>query len=501
MTRVFLGCAAALLLLAACSRGPGEDVLRREVQEQLTRQVKPGLLELASLHRRGSSPLPAAGGTRRIIVYYNATLRLLEDYDFGGWETLSPASLAYAMGATVKGMFGIKPQNRAGDLVHVYGSASYEWSGVGWTRVAAVPSDVTAVSVIGNTAPPSRSKTLVDALDAMVDRPPPGVDPTEDKIISEELGRAEESIRRRLDRRKHIYTFASGPRGGEYARFGTAILDTMKKAGVTVTLRNFETEGSVQNAWLLFRGDADYALIQSDVAAHAVAGDDQFARGGPLATLRALGSLFPEPVHIVVAAGSSIHDITDLHGKRVDIGLPSSGTQYDAVAVLEAYGLRANDLGEVKQGGFAAALAHLRAGTLDALFITTGAPNRRLQELSARNEIRVLPLRHSSIEHLVAQHPGLVRIVLPVNTYPGQAEAIPTVAAAALLVTTNDAPDTEVERVLACVFTQLDFQAAGSAEGSKVSRRTALQGITIPMHQGASRYFGSAAAPPTGAGP
>ena len=60
----------------------------------------------------------------------------------------------------------------------------------------------------------------------------------------------------------------------------------------------------------------------------------------PVTTLRALGSLFPEPIHLVVAAGSPIREVADLRGKRVDIGLPSSGTRYDAVMVLEAYGLR-----------------------------------------------------------------------------------------------------------------------------------------------------------------
>jgi len=493
---------AALFLLASCSRGPGEEALLKEMQEKLSQQVKPGLLEVVSLHRKGSSPMPASeNGARRLVVYYNTTLRFKQDYDFGSWEKLSPASLAYALGATVKGLFGIKTQNRAGDLMHVYGSSTYEWSAGGWKSIASAPIGVTTAPAIGNTAPPLRSKQLIDKLARMVDIPPPGPDSSVDNVISEELDRAAESIERRLDRRKHIYTFASGPQGGEYDRFGKALVDSLKKVGVTVAVRNFETEGSVENAWLLSRGEADYALIQNDVAAHAVAGEDQFARGGPLSMLRALGSLFPEPIHIVVRANSSIQRVADLRGKRVYIGMPNSGTQYDALEVLKADGLGVRDLANAREGGFEDAVKLLRQGSLDALFVTIGAPNRILQELSARNKIRLVQIQNQTIDRLIAQNTGLVRFTLPANTYPGQTEEVRTVAATALLVTTSDAPDGEVERVVNFVFTQPDFQSGGSAEGFKVSKRTALQGITIPMHPGASRYFSAKVSPPKKAQP
>jgi TRAP transporter TAXI family solute receptor len=478
-------------MLVGCARGPDEATLRREVQEKLAKQVKDGLLELASLGRKGSAPLPSGEqGTKRLIVYYNAILRFRQDYDFAGWEQLSPASLAFALGATEKGLFGIKPQNRAGDMVHVYGSSTYERSGDVWKSVAAAPGAVTAAPDPENTAPPSRSKQLIDKLAAMVDIPPPGVDPRQDEVISDELQRATENIQRRLARRQHVYTFASGPRGGEYARFGAALLASVKKLRPEMALRNVETEGSVQNAWLLARGEADYAIVQADVATQAVAGRGPFARGGPLTTLRALGSLFPEAVHVVVPAASPIRTIDDLRGKRVDIGPSGSGTHYSAVAVLAGHGLGVRDLGEASERGREEATRRLGAGQLDALFVTIAPPARDLQKLAAGTGMRLLPLASRSINRLLAENPGLVAMTLPVNTYPGQGEPVPTVATTALLVTTTDAPDAEVENVVSFVFAGADLAAAGSAEGVKATKDSALRGITIPLHPGATRFFG-----------
>jgi TRAP transporter TAXI family solute receptor len=491
-TRATLWVGLAVLtatMVGGCGRGPDEAALRREVQEKLTRQFKDGLFEVASLGRKGSAPLPAGEErTKRLIVYYNAVLRFQQDYDFGGWEKLSPASLGYALGATEKGLVGIKPQNRAGDVLYVYGTSTYAWLDGAWKSAATPQGAMATAPDRENTAPPSRSKQLIDKLAAMVDLPPPGIEPGRDEVIADELDRATTNIQRRLARRQHVYTLASGPRGGEYARFGTAFVESVKKLRPGLAIRSLETEGSVQNASLLASGEADYALVQSDVAAEAVAGRGAFGRDVPLTTLRALGSLFPEAVHVVVPAASSIGSVDDLRGKRVDIGAPRSGTRHSAVAVLAAHGLEPRALREVREEGPEEAARRLAAGQLDAFFVTIVAPARSLQELGARSRMRLLALSNRSIERLVAEKSGLVAMTLPANTYPGQNEPVATVATTALLVATAETPDAEVEKVVGVVFGGA-LAAAGGVEGVKVSKDSALRGITIPLHPGATRFF------------
>lgn len=481
----------AMLGLIGCSRGPADiSALQSQVQERLTQQLRPGLLEVTAVKRQGSAPLPAVGeGGERVVVYHNLTLRFAEDYAFGSWEKLSPASLTYLLGATEKGVIGIKPENKAGDLLYVYGSSTYERRDGAWQSVASAAVGSTSKPNLDNTAAPLRSKQLIDKLAAMVDVPPPGVGPNEDKVISEELDRAEENIQRRLERRKHVYTFASGPREGQYLRFGEALVAGIATAGVKVDIRNRETEGSVQNVRLLLQGDADYALVQSNVAANAVAGVAPFVPGQGGTRLRALGSLFPEPVQIVVSAASPILELADLRNKQVDIGTANSGTQHDAMQVLAAHGLKTSEL-KLRQEGGEAALRHLQNGEVDAVFITMAAPARSLQPVAMRSGIRLLSLQDSAVDKLVEQNHGLVPITLPANTYAGQSSPVRTVATVALLVTTSEVPDIEVERLTRGVFGGLDFSVLGSAEGTRVSKQTALLGITIPLHPGASRFFG-----------
>jgi TRAP transporter TAXI family solute receptor len=488
--------AVVILLAAGCSRGPDASALRTEVQGKLDQRFKPGLFALTGFRRQGSAPLPATdSGAKRLAVYFNATLRLTQGYDFGGWEALSPATLAQVLGATDKGIFGLKAgESRPGEVVQVYGSSTYEWAGDRWRSVDAAPAGVTRPPEPGNAAPTSQSKQLIERLAAMVDIPPPGVPPADEALISEELERALRAITARRERRKHVLTVASGPEAGEYHPIATAVVRRAGTLDRAVKIRNAETAGSVENARLIGTKDADYALIESNVAAMAAAGDGPF-RGGAVTSLRALGSLFPEPVHLVVPAASPVRTVADLRGKRVAIGPPDSGTRADALAVLLAHGLTEKDLAEAVDDGLEGAAARLRAGRLDAFFATVGAPARELQRLAARTPIRLLSLDVPAIERLVTERSGLVRLVVPLNTYPRQTEDVTTVAATALLVTHADVPEAEAALALRLVFENPDYLAVGSGQGAKISKRTGLRGITIPMHPAAARYFGAPVAP------
>jgi TRAP transporter TAXI family solute receptor len=481
-----------LFFVAGCSRGPDEAALKVQIGKQMEKSFKPGLLELAALKRLGSSPLPAAdNGVQRVLVYYNATLRLREGYDFKDWEGMSPATLAHVLGAKERGVFGVNAkENQPGDLLRVYGTGTFELSADGWTAVSAATRDVSkAPAEPGSATPSINSKRYLDQLASVVDVGPPGIDANSDAIISEELEHALRAIARRRARTQELITVASGPATGEYTRVVEAMLGTLRKGGRKVSALAVETEGSIENAFLVGRGQADLALVQSDVAWLASTGAGPFAVDGPMKRMVALASLYPEPVHIVVSAQSAIRTVDDLRGKRIDLGTPQSGTRINALSVLQAHRIAAKDLAEARGDGPQAALHQLRSGRIDAFFTTVGAPARELQRVAAVFPIRLVPLSPDVVKRLVAEQPGVVALQIPARTYPGQTEASATIAATALLVGAVDKPDDEVKALLQLAFESTDYLAFGSAQGVKIAKRTGLHGVAIPVHRAAAAYF------------
>ena len=472
--------------LGGCDSAPDEAATRQVLQERLAAALKPPVTEVTTFRRLGSGPLPAgADGAARRIVYYNAVLKLTQDVDFASWNGLNAAAFATLLGASEKGVTGIKSGgNKSGDELRVHGTATFVQRDGNWEAVPWVAPELGVASPENNTGPPSEAKRLLDAVQALLSGNERAL---RGQIVTEELGKAYAQMQLRIDRLDRDLVIAGGAEGGEYAGVAALLAARLESQGVRV--RAATTSGSFENVRLVAEGQADIGFVQSDVAGAAAKGTGAFSDTGPNGELRALASLFPEAVQIVVAAGSPIVAITDLKGKRVDLGLPGSGTRANAEAVLAASGVALTDLGAVKEGGLVAGLTQLAAGEVDAVITTLAAPARTLQEAAAGQGIKLLSIGPQERTILAGAHPDLVAITLPPNTYPGQTETVETVAATALLVGTASMPDSTVETVMGDLFGGIDFIAAGSAPGTLITKETAQIGLTLPLHPAAERFL------------
>ena len=483
--------ASLLLLLATlsgCDRAPDADATKAVLMERLATALKPPVTEVTSFRRLGSGPLPVGvDGRARKIVYYNAILQLTQDIDFASWNGLNSSAFAALLGATEQGVIGIRQAgNKAGDELRVYGSATFVDENGSWRAVPWVAPEVGVASPEDNTAAPSEAKRLIDEVQALL-AGGPGARDQRQAIVGEQLAGAVAAIRLRLDRLDRRLVVAGGAAGGEYAGVADLIARGIAAHGLAAT--TVASAGSRDNVRLLREGLAEIALVQNDIAGAAARGEGAVAVDAPLPDLRALGSLFPEPVQIVVATGSPIADIGGLKGKRVDIGEPGSGTRVNAEAVLSASGVALGDLGAIKEEGLAAGLRRLAAGEVDAVITTIAAPAHSLQLAAANQGIRLLSIGAEAKATLAEAHPNLVPVTLPANTYPGQAEGVQTVAATALLVGTAGIPDSTVEAVLAQTYGGIDFVAAGSTAGALISKATGRTGLTLPLHPAAERFL------------
>jgi len=476
-------------LLTACQQGPDRDRLAEVVQARLDTGLPPGTFTLAALRRQGSGPLDDdAQGRSRRIVYFNAVLTLARDLNFSAWDGLNVAAFAALLGATEKGVSGLAGGgNRSGDRVLVHGSASFVREDGAWTPVEAFLPAVGTPSPGYSPSTSAQSQRLIERIVKLFERQTS--DPArQGQIIKEELDQAYSAIALRLDRLDRALIVAAGPAGGEYLGVARLLAQALVADGIPANA--VATAGSLANLELLRQHKADLALVQNNVAAQAQLGTGAFAQAGPDYELRALASLFPEPIHLLVAAASPIRALSDLAGGRIEIGQPNSGSRANSIALLGAAGIDLAGLRAISEVGLEAGLARLAAGEIDAVIATIGAPARRVQEAAARGDIRFLPLPPQVQGALVGLGAGLLTLELPPATYPGQREPVPTVASTALLVAPEGLPQTDVERTLRALFEGIDFVRAGSAAGSLIGRETANLALTVPMHPAAIAYLG-----------
>jgi TRAP transporter TAXI family solute receptor len=467
-----------LLALAGCGGGPDVGTMRKDVAARLAEALPGGEVALAAFTRQGSqSDSKAPAGETRRVVYFDTELKLERDFDFGAWDGPGVAGLVSALGAGPKGISGITAGgNKKDDRLRVHGTTLYRRDGDTWVAVvsgAFRPS----VAPTYATNEPQGAVAILEAIRTVIESAPKDAAPATRTVIREELTAARAAIQARLARGTDGYAIAAGPEYGQYLRFAQALADGKGVRAVALL-----TRGGEDNLRLLREGKVSLALAQADAALEAYEGKGSFAGDGPHPALRAVGSLYPEPVHVLVRADSALTSLTELAGRRVAIGPPGSASRSTALRVLRAHGLALKDITEL-QPPLNDALVALREKQADAVIQVIGVPADSVRDALAAVPLRLLPLSERAVAALIAANAGYFAYRIPQGAYANQKHDVRTVATAALLLAGGDLSDTEIATVTRFVFERgRDFAARGSAQGTQVSAATARQGLSIPQH-------------------
>lgn len=178
------------------------------------------------------------------------------------------------------------------------------------------------------------------------------------------------------------------------------------------------------------------------------------------------------------------------------MGQPGSGVRLVADRLMTAAGLDpVNDVTAIP-AGIDTMPKLLESGRLDAFFWSGGLPTTAVADLSARFAIRLVPLEDPLIKELQAAG-GSTRYyrsaVMPADAYSNaqQGQAVPTVAVANVLITTDRTDAAMTEAFTRTVIDSRDRIGREVHAAQLVDLRTAIYTDPLPLHEGAKRYYRS----------
>jgi len=290
--------------------------------------------------------------------------------------------------------------------------------------------------------------------------------------------------------RRHVI-IASGEVDGVYYPIAGAISRITSDPKVLNLRATVEASGgSVANVQLLRSGEADFALLQNDIAYYAYNGITLGAFAGkPMKSMAGVFSVFPEPVHVVVTHASGVKSVRDLKGKRVALGTPGSATEQNALQLLEVHGVGEGDLRAAVRVSFTAAVDQLKAGVVDAAFFSIAAGAPVIADALGSGKVGLVGVGATAGEALVRKYPFYTIGEIPADTYKGQERAVATPAVMAMLAARSALPEDLVYRFTKAVFDNLPQLHAAHAAARNLTLQTALVGMPLPMHPGAERFF------------
>ena len=288
------------------------------------------------------------------------------------------------------------------------------------------------------------------------------------------------------------FTIATGGVTATYHAIGSSICRFVNKNRQRhgIRCRASPAEGSVSNLQRLRAGEIDMAIVQSDWQHHAYLGTSVFADAGPHKELRALFSVLPEPFTVVVGGNSPIRAVSDLRGRRVNLGRPGSGGRATINVVLEAAGLTLADFGETSEVKSSLAARQLCQGRFDAMLLVVAHPTLAVREATATCDAVIVPATSPVIQGLVKENDFFVSSVVPGGLYEANPVDVPTFGVTATVVTTTALPNNVVYEAVRATFESLSKFRELHPAFRRLDRRF-MRGDhhTAPLHPGATRYF------------
>ena len=276
-------------------------------------------------------------------------------------------------------------------------------------------------------------------------------------------------------------TFGTGGDSGTYYAYGSVLAQYVSN-NTDYSVTAVTSGGSQANIEDMASGDIQLGFSQSDVMSYAYKGTRLFSDA--VDSFSVVAALYMEQVQIVTT-NPEIKTVADLKGKTVSMGAAGSGTYYNALDVLEVYGLSEADVTPVYQS-FGDSAESLKDGKIDAAFIVAGAPTNAITDLSTAKQAYIVSIEDEYVDKLIASSPYYSKAVIPAATYGTDADAT-TVAVAAMVLANDKVSDDAVYAFVSTIFNNAEQIQHGKAEDLDVQFASSIQ--DVPFHKGAAKFY------------
>ena len=285
-------------------------------------------------------------------------------------------------------------------------------------------------------------------------------------------------------------TIGTGGVTGTYYPTGGAIcrLVNLYKNETKIRCSVESTDGSVYNVNSIKYGDLNFAIVQSDIVYKANKGEGAF-KDATIPKLRSVMAIYPELLTLVTRKDANINSLLDIKGKRINLGNQGSGSETTALTLFEESGIKKEDLkfaADIKVSEMPDAL---KDNKIDGYFYMVGHPTVNIQDAANSIDVKIVPIEGANVDTLIKKYPYFAKANIPEGIYKGNDTDISTFGVKAILVTNEDVSIEIVYTVVKAILENFDEFKRQHPAYSQLTKKSLLEGLSAPLHEGAKKYF------------
>jgi hypothetical protein len=294
------------------------------------------------------------------------------------------------------------------------------------------------------------------------------------------------------------YILATATTGGTYYPVGVALATLVKvklEPTENLSMSAISSAGSGENVKLMREDQAQFSILQALFGAWAADGSGMLEAEGPQPHLRSISMLWVNVEHFVVtkdmAKTGTIDDLAEFGGEPFSIGARNSGTEGSGRAIMDGLGIDPDEVFEVVYMGYTPTAEALQNGTIKGANLPGGVPVAAVAQAFASmgDDLVILGLTEEQVARANSQLELWPTYEIPADTYPGQSEAVTTVAQPNFLAVRDDIPEEDVYLITKTMYENLPFLQNIHAATNDMALDKALAGLPIPLHPGALRFY------------
>jgi TRAP transporter TAXI family solute receptor len=225
----------------------------------------------------------------------------------------------------------------------------------------------------------------------------------------------------------------TGPKTGTYYAIGKEIAQTAAKSGIEIDVK--PSEGSIDNIKRINSSEkASLGIVQSDVLGFLSRSKNPDSMR-MASNLRMVFPFYNEEVHIL--AKKSIHEFSDLRGKKIAIGEDGSGNMLTAINLFSMMNVAPAEMQKIPP---AAGVVAVLKGDIDAVIFVAGKPVRlfkNLEDLSLPENKQYAPMM-AELHFVPLDNPKMLEEYKPASIthadYSFVKDDVKTIAVQAVLI-------------------------------------------------------------------
>ncbi|WP_417602004.1 TAXI family TRAP transporter solute-binding subunit [Pararhodobacter oceanensis] len=315
-----------------------------------------------------------------------------------------------------------------------------------------------------------------------------------------------------------VYTLATANAGGTYYPVGVALALLTKinlASQYGIDMEAVVSGGSVDNISMMEAGRADFAFLQAvgmaagaaaEVSAEAEETSDEATTeatsGAANAVqaltagedLRAVTMLWPDVAHFLLRAdlaeAGTLADLQNLTGLGFSLGPAGSSTEQINALIFEALELPYQEWNPVNET-YRDSVESLPEGRIAGVNIESGLGVGAVSNLMTAmgDSVVLLSVSDAELARISEVLRSAATVSIPGGTYAGMEEAVQSIAVPNFLAVHADVPEEDVYRITRVMFENLEYLCEVHQAACLLSLSMAQDGLPVPLHPGAARYF------------